>query len=57
MLRGEYLQAIRDAGFERVEILSDHTYRASTACDDPVTGAASDVLSGVAASITVLAIR
>ncbi|HAU37755.1 MAG TPA: arsenite S-adenosylmethyltransferase [Phycisphaerales bacterium] len=55
LLRDEYLQAVRDAGFEKVEILSDHTYRASHACDDPITGSVSDSLAGVAASITVLA--
>jgi len=55
--RYEYLQAIRDAGFELVEILSDNMYRGGAVCDDPITASTSDNLSGVAASITVLAVR
>ena len=57
LLRDEYLQAIRDAGFAKVEILSDNTYQASNACDDPITSSVSDALVGAAASITVLARR
>jgi len=57
MLRDEYLQAIRDAGFEKAQILSDHTYQASNACDDPITSGVPDSVAGVAASITVLAER
>jgi len=57
MLRDDYLQAIRDVGFEKVEVLSDHTYQASGACDDPITSGVSDALACVAASITVLAVR
>ena len=57
MQRQEYLQAIRDAGFERLEVLSDHAYRSADAGDDPVTGGVADTLANVAASITVLAIR
>jgi SAM-dependent methyltransferase len=57
LLREEYLHAIRDAGFEQVDLLSDHTYAASKACDDPITGPVTDALEGVAASITVLARR
>ncbi len=53
MLRDEYLQAIRDAGFDKMEILSDHTYKASNSCDDPITAPN----AGAAASITVLALR
>jgi SAM-dependent methyltransferase len=56
-LREDYVRAIRDAGFARVEILSDTTYRSSHAGDDPVTSGIAGVLEGVAASITVLAIR
>jgi ubiquinone/menaquinone biosynthesis C-methylase UbiE len=55
--RDEYLRAIRDAGFDEVEILSDRTYEASSACTDPVTGGVSEPLAGAAASITVLARR
>ena len=64
LLRDEYLQAIRDAGFERVETLSDHTYTVANASDDPITSqAAAELgdqatsLDGVAASISVLAVR
>jgi SAM-dependent methyltransferase len=57
LLRDEYLQAIRDAGFQTVQLLSDHTYQASNACDDPITTGVSQVLAGVAASITVLGTR
>ena len=57
LLRNEYLQAIRAAGFQKVEILSDHTYQACNASDDPITSGMSVVLAGVAASITVVAIR
>ena len=57
LLRDEYIAAIRNAGFERVEILSDHTYATADACEDPVTSNVSDSLAGVAASITVMAIR
>jgi SAM-dependent methyltransferase len=56
-LRDDYLQTIRDAGFEKVEVLSDHTYRAADACDDPVTSGVSDSLVGAVASITVVDIR
>jgi len=55
LLRQEYLQAIQDAGFTKVEILSDHTYKASGAGGDPITSGPADMLEGVAASITVLA--
>ena len=64
LLRDEYLQAIRNAGFEKVEILSDHTYTAANASDDPIASqAAAELgdqgtsLGGVAASISVLAVR
>ncbi len=57
LLRADYLQAIGDAGFAKVEILSDNTYQASNACDDPITSGVSDTLVGAAASITVLARR
>jgi SAM-dependent methyltransferase len=56
LLRDDYLRAIRDAGFEKVEVLSDHTYQASNSCDDPVTSDVSGALIEVAASITVLAL-
>ena len=57
--REDYLQAIRIAGFERIELLSDHVYCSycSGQGEDPITAGAQDELSGLAASITVLAIR
>ena len=57
LVRQDYLQAIRDAGFAKVEILSDRTYEAAQAGDDPIAAPAADALAGVAASITVLALR
>jgi arsenite methyltransferase len=57
MLREDYISAIRASGFAKVETLSDHTYQASNAGSDPVTKGVGDVLAGVAASITVLAVR
>ncbi len=57
LLRQDYLAAAQAAGFQTVEILSDHTYQAASACDDPITSGVSDTLAGVAASITVLAVR
>lgn len=57
MLRNDYLGAIRAAGFAKIEIVSDHTYQAAAACNDPITDEVGDVLAGVAASITVLAVR
>lgn len=57
LLREDYLKAIRDGGFGKVELLSDRTYAASQAGDDPITGGAADVLMGAAASITVLAMK
>ena len=60
----DYLQAIRDAGFEKVETLSDHTYTVANLCDDPIaTEAAAEpghqaaLLDGVAASLSVWAIK
>jgi arsenite methyltransferase len=53
--REEYLQAIREAGFAKVEVLSDVTYKPDNAGGDPVTGPSADSLAGLAASITVLA--
>jgi SAM-dependent methyltransferase len=55
--RDAYLQAIRDAGFETVEILSDYTYEVAGACDDPITKDVAEQLSGVAASVTLLAVK
>jgi len=40
-----------------VDILTDKTYQTANAGDDPITGGASDTLAGLAASITVLAVK
>jgi len=57
LLRHDYLAAIRAAGFAKVEVLSDHTYEASNASGDPVTQDVGGTLAGVAASITVMALK
>jgi len=55
LLRDEYLDAIRRAGFARVELLNDHTYTTKHVGGDPLTAEVGATLDGVAASITVLA--
>ena len=55
LLREEYLDAIRRAGFARVELLNDHTYSTAQVGGDPITAEVGTSLDGVAASITVLA--
>ena len=55
LLRGDYLGAIKDAGFTGVKLLSDKTYSSSGACFDPITSKASKALDGAASSITVYA--
>ena len=55
LLRDEYLDAIRRAGFDRVELLSDHTYTAKQVGGDPITAEVGATFEGVAASIAVLA--
>ena len=57
LLRQDYLRAIRDAGFGRVDILHDVTYRATQTGGDPITGEVAGALEGAAASITVLAVK
>jgi arsenite methyltransferase len=55
LLREEYLDAIRRAGFADVEVLSDITYKTKQVRGDPITAGVAETLQGVAASITVLA--
>jgi ubiquinone/menaquinone biosynthesis C-methylase UbiE len=55
LLRQEYLDAIRAAGFARPEVLSDITYKSKQVRGDPITASVAEILAGVAASITVLA--
>jgi arsenite methyltransferase len=57
LLRDEYIEAIRSAGFEQVEILSDVTYTGSNAGNDPIARLVPKSLWGAGASITVLARR
>ena len=64
LLRDDYIQAIRDAGFDKVEILSDSSYRIANAGDDPISrevvasmGDQATALSGVAANISVFAVK
>lgn len=63
LLRDEYIQAIRDAGFDKVEILSDSSYKIANAGDDPITRQAAASLGdettvlAAAASISVFAMK
>ena len=57
LVRDDYLAAIRAAGFAKVEVLSDKTYKKVQAGGDPSTRNIRDMLSSVAASITVLAVK
>ncbi|MDD5658188.1 MAG: arsenite methyltransferase [Elusimicrobia bacterium] len=53
--RGDYLAAVRAAGFQEPEILSDRLYRATSAQGDPIAAGSAEALEGAAASITLLA--
>ncbi len=55
--REDYLSAIRQAGFEKVEILKDKVYFAGNAETDPITKGSAKALDGAAASITVSAVK
>lgn len=57
LLRGDYLGAIKDAGFRGVKLLSDNLYRSEGGCSDPITNKAAKALDGAASSITVLALK
>lgn len=57
LLRGEYLGAIKDAGFTGVKLLTDRTYSSASAGLDPITSKAGKALDGAAASVTVLALK
>jgi len=56
-LRDDYLRAIRQAGFDRVDILTEHTYTAAEGGNDPITRKVGSSLEGIASSITVLATK
>jgi ubiquinone/menaquinone biosynthesis C-methylase UbiE len=55
LLREQYLKAIRDAGFQSAEILSEQGRKATDISGDPITGSVADILAASAVSITVLA--
>ena len=57
LLRADYIAAVRAAGFAQVELLTDRTYQASQAGRDLITSEQADVLAGIAASITLLAVK
>lgn len=57
LLREEYLQAVRAAGFRAVETLSDNTCKASSANGEATTSQTGEALEAVAASITLLAVK
>jgi len=55
LLRRDYLKAVREAGFRKIDILSDRPYQASSAQEDPITAESGQALAGAASSITLLA--
>ncbi|MFW6162319.1 MAG: arsenite methyltransferase [Planctomycetota bacterium] len=57
LLRDEYLRAIRQAGFQTVDVLTERMYDGSRGKDDPTLSDTAHSLDGVAASITVRAAR
>ena len=57
LLREDYLAAINSACFSKVTVLADHLYQAESCCDDPVTSGCADALAGVAASVTIKAVK
>jgi len=57
LVREDYLDAIRAAGFAAIEVLTDQVYHTSSCCDQPFTDKGAELPDGIAASITVLAIR
>jgi ubiquinone/menaquinone biosynthesis C-methylase UbiE len=55
--RAKYLQAIRDAGFQDIKILTEKGHKPGQAKSDPITSEAAHSLEGVATSITVFAAK
>ncbi|HBB67290.1 MAG: hypothetical protein A2X28_06515 [Elusimicrobia bacterium GWA2_56_46] len=53
--RGDYLGAIKAAGFKGIKLLSDNIYRAEGGCSDPTASKTVKALAGAASSITVYA--
>ena len=57
LLRRDYLAAIRAAGFESVEILSDQRRKKTDIGGDPITADVAAELENAASSITVMAVK
>lgn len=57
LLREDYISAIRGAGFQRIEILTDALYSAAQVGGDPLTEVAAEALQGAASSVTILACK
>jgi len=57
MKRGDYLDAIKSAGFDSVEILTDRKYTSDDFNGDPITCCIPEELEAAASSITVKAIK
>ncbi len=55
LLRGDYLEAVSAAGFQKAELLADRVYQAAPLEGDPITAQTGEALDGAAASITLLA--
>jgi len=55
LLRRDYLEAIKEAAFTGIKLLTDKTYSSSGECFDPITSKATKALDGAASSITVYA--
>jgi SAM-dependent methyltransferase len=57
LMKGDYIAAIREAGFGKVAILSDVAYSVAQAGNDPIASGVAGTLAGTAASITVMAVK
>jgi SAM-dependent methyltransferase len=55
--REDYLGAVRDAGFPRIEVLSDKTYSSLGACGDAAAGRWAEVFRGAIAAVTLVALK
>lgn len=57
LMRDDYLEAIRRAGFERLDVLADSLFDARQVCTDPIAAQWGESLGGIASSITVMATK
>jgi arsenite methyltransferase len=57
LLRKDYLDAVKAAGFSSIEVLADSAYDPAGALTDPITSKVADDLAGCASSITVRAVK